>query len=180
MALEARGQACGALGICLLCCCLAAVAWRRGAVAPAPGPPVRLAAPALDPRTFEGALREARWRRATARDAIQPDLDAADAADPEGLDGAATEALRRELMARDRCGELARASAAAQRAATLSRTPVERYRASELLVQIDCNAGRHRQELQEARKLVELRPRSLRALAVLRKAEVCNGMRPLR
>jgi hypothetical protein len=114
-----------------------------------------------------------------AREAVKREMEAREAADPvdaAALDG---EAWRRSLLHADRGGALRRALAAARRAATLARVAEEASRAAELLVLLECEAGHHREELRQARKLVVLERRSRNSLTVLLRAARCNGFEPL-
>ena len=89
---------------------------------------------------------------------------------PDETRGADVEGWRRRLMARDRTGDVGRALAAAREAASLARTPDEEYRAREWLVLIECDAGDHREELRQARRLVNLQPQNENSWTSLRRA----------
>jgi hypothetical protein len=69
-----------------------------------------------------------------------------------------------------------RALAAGREAVALSRTPGEEYQAREWLALIACDAGRHQEELQQARRLVQLKSRDEASLLVLQRAAECNGL----
>jgi hypothetical protein len=85
---------------------------------------------------------------------------------------------RRELMARDQSGLLRRALGCASRAAELARSPQEEYRAVRLLARLECDAGHHREELQQARRLMALAPSREDAASALVHALRCNGLSP--
>jgi hypothetical protein len=84
------------------------------------------------------------------------------------------EVWRLAQMARDRSGDLNRARAQAKRAASLAHAPAQHYRAARLLAQIDHEAGRHREELKQARFLVRLDPQAPESLALMSRAVECN------
>jgi hypothetical protein len=89
------------------------------------------------------------------------------------------ESWRRRLMARDRNGDLQHARAAGQKAAALARSPDERFEAALWLGLIECDAGRHKEELKQARRMMQIRPRDLLALTAHRRAAQCNGLTSL-
>jgi hypothetical protein len=124
-------------------------------------------------RPFEAALWEARHWHVRARSAVRYSRRAED---EEGI-GTPREPERLRQMAADRYGYLRRAQDAAYRAKELARTPDERYRVAELLSRLECEAGRHEAELQYARTMIRLRPRSDAARTVLRRAERHNAVR---
>src|SRR5205085_11020804 len=99
---------------------------------------------------------------------------AADPAVNAHLDPAA---LQRQFMASDPNGYLRRALEAGRRAGGLAQTKAESYRAAEMLGRLECSAGHHLAELQQARTLVALEPRSETSLQALRQAAACNGLR---
>ena len=80
-------------------------------------------------------------------------------------------------MAADRGGHLRRARAAAQRAATLARTPDEAYRTARLRFLIEHEAGHHPQDLEQARLMMKLRPEDPESRTVLSCAAQCNGLK---
>jgi hypothetical protein len=86
---------------------------------------------------------------------------------------------RRRLLAQDRRGYLARARAAARRAAALARTPEEAARSAGVRARLECYAGQHEAELQQARRLVALTPRKPIAWMAIRRAGQCMGQRTL-
>jgi hypothetical protein len=129
-------------------------------------------------------LRAASWYRMQAKIAVNREREALESWDPAafgngGHQSVDPEAWRLSQMALDRSGDLHRARALALRAAALARGPDEAYRAVELLVLVEHELGHHRQELQQARNLVALRPRSQRSLMILRRAAGCSGLKPL-
>jgi hypothetical protein len=100
--------------------------------------------------------------------------------DPDAIDGpasrsAAIEGWRLQQMASDRGGHLLRAREAAQRAAALARTRTETYRAAEHLARIEHEAGRHAEELRQARKMTKLAPANPISPITLRRALTCTG-----
>jgi hypothetical protein len=95
---------------------------------------------------------------------------------PEETRGMDVESWRRRLMAQDRTGDLGRALAAAREAALLARTPDEEYGAREWLVLIECDAGDHREELRQARRLAALQPQNEISWTSLRRAAHCNRL----
>jgi hypothetical protein len=64
----------------------------------------------------------------------------------------------------------------AQMAAALARTPEESYQATVLLARLECDAGDHRAELEQAQGLMALAPRRRVSLMVLWRAARCNGL----
>jgi hypothetical protein len=89
-------------------------------------------------------------------------------------ESAAHEPWRLQQLAADERGYLLRARTAALRAADTARTPRERCRAAVLLAGIEHERGDHDRELQQARALVALQPRSDFSLLTLRRAALCN------
>src|SRR5689334_25343982 len=108
------------------------------------------------------------------------EIETIEAGTAQCMDGTATENLRRRLMAADATGYLQRARRAALHAVGRARTQGERYRVAALMVMIECEAGHHKRELQEAQLMVSLQPRNYNSWQVLRRARVCNGGHPLR
>jgi hypothetical protein len=60
----------------------------------------------------------------------------------------------------------------------LARTPGEEYQAGEWLALLAGDAGRHQEELQQARR-VKLDPKNELSWTSLRRAAECNGLRAL-
>jgi hypothetical protein len=171
------------LGLCLLSLLLL-----RAVQHPTPSPARHLPIPrmAVTPYEdrFEQALREAMaWRLRAARIVNQKReaLEAGEPGDtePRGPKDANAETLRLQLMARDRGGYLRRAREAARRAAALARNREEKYRSVELLARIEHDAGHHRRELEQARRLMKLDPQNPLSLMVLRRAATCTGQQEL-
>jgi len=79
-------------------------------------------------------------------------------------------------MAQDRTGDLRRALTAATEALKLARGPDEEYQAREWLALIACDAGRHQDELVQAKRLVALEPRNVVSWTSLRRAARCNHL----
>ena len=79
-------------------------------------------------------------------------------------------------MAQDRTGNLGRALVTAHEAVNLARGPVEEYQARQWLALIACDAGKHQEELGQARRLVELEPHNVVSLTSLRRAARCNRL----
>jgi glycosyltransferase involved in cell wall biosynthesis len=148
--------------------------WFRLPFLPHALPEHRLSSP---PRSLTSAevLREAGWWRMRAKITVSRELEAHDAADPGVIDGIDDEAFRRHLLAADRDGALHRARELALQGASLARTPLQECRAAELLALLECESGHHASELEYAKRLVALKPRSERSLIVLRRAAGCNG-----
>jgi hypothetical protein len=118
-----------------------------------------------------------------AKIAVNREREALESWDPAAFGDSAAggddpEAWRLSQMALDRGGDLRRARALALQAAGLARGPEEAYRSAELLVLIEHEAGHHDRELDAARLLVKLRPRSERACRVLRRVEGCHAHQP--
>jgi hypothetical protein len=170
-----------AAGLCLCALALLCVTATRPRP-PSPQPPSAKSLRTLQPRSPSAqALWQARLHRMSAVDAANreryPTLEASplEASPPEVTLDQDTESWRRELMARDSTGELRRARQAVYEAVRLARTPTEEYQARTWAVLITCDAGDHRQELQHARRLVELQPGNEISLTSLRRAARCNG-----
>jgi hypothetical protein len=126
------------------------------------------------------ALWEAQQWRLQAFLAADDGRKAEEASDPDPIPGGDREAgRRRRLIVRDDRGYLARARSAARQALTLARTPTELIRATALLARLECNAGHHAAELEQARRLVALAPRKPLAWMALRRAARCNGLEAL-
>jgi uncharacterized membrane protein len=176
---------------------LGGLALTLGALLPSRfGPPLGFRAPAAggmtdeqlgSPRSgppaprnaFEKAMREARrWNMQAWRE-VNEERYAVEAWDREAAESLDQRDLRRELLAADRSGSLLQARLATQQAATLARTPQERYRAALLLTKLSGEAGHYAAALAEAQRLVALAPRSQDSLLMLRQAAQCNGMTSL-
>ncbi len=144
----------------------------RGAARLSFPPPVR---PARSRTPFEAALGRARAFRVRAIEAANEQrYPLLEGSAPEVTRDADTESWRRQLTARDATGDVARALAAAREAAALARTPAEEYRARVWLALIAFDAGRHEEELRQARRLVELDPGNEMSFTSLRRAARCN------
>jgi hypothetical protein len=169
----------GGAMLCLLTAPLVGLALLR------PGSPrnLRPAAPAppLPPSSaFESALAEAgEWRQRAAAEVRRrrEELEGWDSAtaDPGDRESVAHEAWRLQQLATDEKRYLHRAQAAALDAVNRAQTPREKYRAASLLAAIEHERGHHDQELQQARTLVALQPRSELSLMTLRRAAICTG-----
>ena len=138
----------------------------------------RVAAPT--PRSAsEAALREAGGYLTRAQLAVNAkrytlaDWDPRAAANSQGEE----EPFRQQSMAREHGSELHAARTAAQRAITLAQTAEDRWAAVYLLVWIEHNAGRHAEELRQARRLMRLAPRSQASREMLEQAMRCAGER---
>jgi hypothetical protein len=167
------------LGLCLVFPPLAFRIWPHGRERSplSAGGPVT---PVVTYRTVTETLCGARWRRTQAREVVKREMEAREQETPGAPGVENAEELRRRLMSADKSGELQRAVDTAARAEAMSHTASDRYRVAELQVLLQCDAGHHRRELLEARKLVDLRPDSPRAWMVLRRAAICNRLEPLR
>jgi hypothetical protein len=114
-----------------------------------------------------------------AQEAVSRECEALEAWDPRLTEAAGDAALRRQLLAADRSGDLGWARVQAQMAAALARTPEETYEAVVLLARLECDAGDHRAELEQARRLTALAPRRRTSLTVLWRAARCNHLERL-
>jgi hypothetical protein len=128
---------------------------------------------------FERALAVAREGRMQAREAVRRAMEEREARDPVGAAALDGEAWRRGLLATDRNGWLRRALRSARQASALARDRGEACRAAELRVMLECEAGHHREELRQAKRLVALEHRSGHSLSILLRAAGCNERRPL-
>jgi hypothetical protein len=125
----------------------------------------------------EQALREAaKWRMSAEATVIEERETLIERMGPTFSEHINNDQWRRELMARDQNGDLRRALAMARRAAELARTPQETHRATLLLRALECEAGHHREELKQARRLVAMGPAREDAAAALEHARKCNGL----
>lgn len=159
------------IGLCLLGAPL-----MRFIERPAPRPRPSLLIPILRDRTrSERALRAAWFHRNRAHAAVNLEREAVMAVAPPDAEAMDTDGWRQVLMARDSSGDLRQARADALRAAALAQSPGERYRAAALLARIECDRGRHRSELEQARLMVRLDPRNWQSDIFLRRALECNG-----
>jgi hypothetical protein len=124
----------------------------------------------------EVALGEARmlWGRALLE--VKPQMEALLEWDPKACDRMDQEALRRELMAHSQAALLDRARCASRRALNHARTSDERFDATFWLALLDCESGRHREELVQVHRLMSLQPRHVLSLGSLRRAAWCNHL----
>jgi hypothetical protein len=174
-----RIQITGALGLCLLGAPLLRLVY--------PGPGVasltQTAARRPPPPGYtpsKRALWEAQGWRLQAFLAADDEREAHEACDPSPITSVDREPGRRRwLIARDRYGYLRRARDAARGAVTLARTPAEAYHAAALLARLECYAGHHQAELEQARRLVVLAPRKQQSWMELRRAARCNALETL-
>lgn len=182
MRAQRQVQLTGVMGVCLLSVPVLRQAWNRPpVVARSEGrPPPR---PRQDPA--EETLWQARRWRARAVIAVNRERDMLEAWDPAGLEGINAEAWRVQWMAADPTGDCGHAMALAKQAALCARNSDEEYHAVELLVLLDAERGDHQAALQEAQRLVRLRPQSDCARMVFRLAReraaggrVCRPCRP--
>jgi hypothetical protein len=133
------------------------------------------------PAAFPGSpsaaeAREGWWWWIEAKKAVNEESEALALAAIGTTAGDDVEAWRRWQMERDRRGHLGRARVAARRAASRAQTPKEAHEAALLLTRVECDAGRHQQELEQACRLMRLAPRDPVALNVVRRAARCNGL----
>jgi hypothetical protein len=126
----------------------------------------------------ERARRDGWQYRIQARLAMNQEREALEAWDPAGTLDLDREVWRRQMLLLDRGGHLHRARTAARQAAALARTPGETYRAALLLAYLECDAGDHAAELQQARRMMTLRPHCKASLGALWHAARCNGLPP--
>lgn len=130
--------------------------------------------------TCAAELAEARACWELAWQEVDRDGDALEGKDQDVIATADLESgRRRQLIAQDRGGHLHRALIAAQKPAALAQTKDEVYRAAALRAYLECDAGHHEAELQQARTLMALAPRRELSLQVLRHAAECNRLMPL-
>jgi hypothetical protein len=80
------------------------------------------------------------------------------------------ECWRRQRLARDPDGDLRRARNAARQAVSLARSRDQKYRATELLDWVEHDLGDRKEELRQARRLMQLEPWNGRSLAALHNA----------
>ena len=118
---------------------------------------------------FEVSFARAQQWYYRAQVIAKQQLEALEEWDEDALRGSAPQIYRRSVMARTR--ETGLAEAAAQEAAGRARTSEESYRAARLLVHIECDLGHNKAEVEQAEKLVALRPHDSDALLRLRAAE---------
>jgi hypothetical protein len=169
------------LGVALPCVLLF---WWAGWLQPAPPAsphpqPERAAkvrrAPPQSP--FEETLMKARELHFHAQEAVREQLAVLQERSPRAVAESAVEVSRRDLLTHS--PDIAPARAAARRAHMLARTRTETYRATYWLGRIECDAGHHLAELQQARKLMGLAPHEALSLILLQHAARCNGIDPL-
>jgi len=143
-----------------------------------PAPPcstvVVVSAPERSP---SAEARQAAWQGwMRAQEAVSRECEGLEAWDPLAAGGVADATLRRQFLAADRSGNLGWAHMQAQMAAALARTPEETYEAAVVLARIECDAGDHKAELEQARRLMAVAPRRRTSLMVLWRAARCNGL----
>lgn len=177
MSVRQQTRIAGALGLCVL-----SAALLRG---PCPRSDPLVSAPeygvAPPPHLSPSdAARWAGWRyRIQAKQAADRGLETLEAWDTQAFERRSEQPWYQEEMRRDRQGDLGRARAAAREAAALARTPDEAYRAALLLAYLDCDAGDHQAELQQAQIMMALRPHERASIGALGHAARCNGLEPL-
>ena len=163
-----------ALGFCALAGISLWALYPRPASRPLPG-----SAFALRPNPVAGSceaeIREALQLRGRALRSANREREALEEWDPRAAARLDPERWRRELMAGDRTGDLRRALAAARRAEARGQTRGEAYYAALVRVRLECDAGHHSTELQEARRAAALEPNDLNALLALQHAATCAG-----
>jgi hypothetical protein len=165
------------ISLLALCLCTVWLLWRARIGPGMPPRPLR-AYPAIPLPQSPSAV--ARWEASRAwtraREAAAQKLETLEAWDSSVGDDPHREEWLCRLMAGDPHGDLQRAYSAAARAANQARTPQERFAAALLLSRIDCDLGRHTEELEQARLLMRLAPRNVESLGVLQRAAGHNGM----
>jgi hypothetical protein len=169
-----RVQMVGPIGLCFLSLLFLRLAW----LPPADRSTMAASHPfGLRPLRgpCDAALREARFWHLRAMQEVSAQFDALEAWDPDAL-AVRDVATWRRLMAGDRRGDLRRAREAARRAVRLARTPEDAFQTRLMLSRLDCEAGDHEAELQQARQVIALRPRSFLSLVTLKRAAECNGL----
>jgi hypothetical protein len=173
------GLVLGALGACLLTILMIRLMFTRTAVTPLTHTAMRRRPP--PGATPSGrAVWDAQGWCLQAFLIADAEREAQEAADPDPLTSVEREpSRRRRLIAEDGRGYLARARIAARRAAALARTPGEAARAAALQARLECYAGHHEAELEQARRLVALAPRDPAAWMALRRAGRCLGREAL-
>lgn len=140
-----------------------------------PTPPARPAAPRLPSlhSPSEVALEEARrWHR-LAQARVNQQLETLEAWDPAAVDPRTPERYRQQLIAR--ADELKQARRAAWQAVMLARSRPETCRALRALARIECDLGRHEEELRHAETIVRLSPRDPRSWWEQLHAARCTG-----
>jgi hypothetical protein len=163
------------ISVLLVCGLLLVVAVQRRSAPPFPRQPVQVRAVRRSPSAER--LWQARWYRARAIDAANRErYKVLEDPAPVGIRHADTESWRRRLMAQDRTGDVGRALIAAREAIRLARGPGEEYQAREWLTLIACDAGRHEEELAQARRLVAMEPKNVVSWTSLRRAARCNHL----
>lgn len=165
----------GPVLLCLVCAPL--LQWADVPIIAARPTPMELML-APEPHSDSGvALREARRQRTLAKLAVNREREAMETWDPAAMTDLDAEQWRLLQMRADPNGYLHRARIAVRQAASLAQTQSETYRAAELLVLLEHEAGNHQEELGHARKLVVLRPQDCNAQKILRRVEGCLVLR---
>jgi D-serine deaminase-like pyridoxal phosphate-dependent protein len=123
---------------------------------------------------FTEAFHDARLWRLRAKAAARQGMETREVSGASSAE-ANDEAWRRTLLTTDPSRVLSRSLAAARRAASLARTPSEAGRAATLRVPLECDAGHHREELRQAKKLAAIERGSRHSLTILLRAARCNG-----
>jgi hypothetical protein len=166
-----RAAVVSALGVFAVCLLFLAP-WHRAPL------PAAVRSPAPPPRgAAEVALRRAAQYRTRAKLAVSEQRGELEAWDPQAGAEMDADSWRLQQLAFDRDGNLRQARRWAQQAALRARTREEAYRAAELLVLLNHEAGDHEAEFRQAQSLVALAPGSERARLALRRAEACYRRR---
>jgi hypothetical protein len=126
---------------------------------------------------FAQALAQARALQLQAQVRVKDQLEALEEWDPDRITGSVPEQYRRLFLARTR--ELWLAREAAGRAVALAQTPDQKYRSCRLLARLECDAGRHGEELLLARRLVRIAPDRADARLYQQHAAACVGGHPV-
>jgi hypothetical protein len=168
-----RWRATSSLLFLLLCGAIAWSAHQLHPPLPFPGQPLRVRSVR---RSASGdKLWQARWYRARAIDAVnRARYDLLENPAAAATRPADREEWRRRLMAQDRTGDLRKALITVREAQRLARGRQEEYLAREWWALIACDAGLHREELAQAKRMVVLEPRNIVSLTSLRRAARCN------
>jgi hypothetical protein len=150
---------------------LGLVLWRHHAAHPRVAAHATALSQPLTP--FQTSFARAQQWYLRAQVITRQQLEALEEWDGAALRGSAAEIYRRSLIARTR--ETGLAEAAAREATGRAETNEESYRASRLLVYIECDLGHPQAELEQAKKLMALQPHNPEALLLLQRAAECNG-----
>lgn len=164
------------LACCLGCILLLGLIFSRRPAAHRRAAVTRAAPPG--PQTpFDVSFAQAQRCYLGAEIVTKQQLEALEEWDGDSIRGSAAENYRRSLIART--PEIGLAEAAAREASHRAQTNDEIYRATRLLVHVERDLGNPQAELEQAKKLVALRPHDVPALMLLERAAEDNGQTSL-